>query len=53
MAVSKIFKHCNSTQKSGEQGKQQKNVNLSVKHLLSQTPNIYTCKVRNLINKNV
>jgi len=33
----KIFMHCNSPQKSAEQGKQQKNVNLSAKQLLSHT----------------
>jgi len=29
--------HCNSPYKSAEHGKQQKNVNLSAKHLLSLT----------------
>jgi hypothetical protein len=37
MVVRKIFMHCNSPQKSAEQGKQQKNVNFSAKHLLSHT----------------
>jgi len=33
--VRKIFMHCNSPQKTTEQGKQQKIVDLSAKHLLS------------------
>jgi len=46
---------CNWPQKSAEQGKQQKNVNWSAKHLLSYTrpKYLYIYKVRNLINRNV
>jgi len=35
--VRKVFMHRNSPQKSDKQGKQQKNVNLSAKYLLSHT----------------